>query len=149
MSLLLNARRRGLIPIKFYRIIHVACERAASPGRVGTRIKGSRKGRRRKRGGKRPNSFLSVVRFNFPRFASEPFNALQPAPLPTHFLVPFPPFPRRSKGPRCRSRIYEEIDRASIRSIPQPTIVSRESCRNEASETRLLLSAASIYVVRG
>jgi len=94
---------------------------------------------------KRPNSFLSVVRFNFPRFASEPFNALQPAPLPAHFLVPFP-ISAAIKGPRCRSRIYQEIDRASMCSIPQSMIVSRESCRNEASETRLLLNAASIYV---
>ena len=58
------------------------------------RIKGSWK-----RGRKRPNSFLSVVCFNFPRFASEPFNSLQPAPLPTHFLVLFP-ISAAIKGPR-------------------------------------------------
>lgn len=101
----------------------------------GRGIKGSWKSRRRKRGGKRPNSFLSVVRFNFPRFASEPFNALQPAPLPIHFLVPFP-ISAAIKGPRCRSRICEEIDRASIYVRYLQPIVLRESCRNEASETR-------------
>jgi len=124
--------------------MRVTRERAAVSGGGGKRVKCSWKSRRRKRGGKRPNSFLSVVRFNFPRFASEPLNALQPAPLPIHFLVPFP-ISAAIKGPRCRSRICE-IDRASICSISQPTIVSCESCRNEASETRLLLDAASIYV---
>lgn len=39
---------------------------------------------------------FSVVRFNFPRFASEPFNALQAAPLPTTFL-PLPGYEQRSK----------------------------------------------------
>jgi hypothetical protein len=53
--------------------------------------KGWRRGRGRKGDGKAANSFLSVVRFNFPRFASEPLNALQPALLPIHFLAPFPP----------------------------------------------------------
>lgn len=126
--------------------MHVTRERAAvSRGGRGTGrwvgIKAWWKSRRRKRGGKRPNSFLSVVRFNFPRFASEPFNALQPAPLPIHFLVPFP-ISAAIKGPFS----YLRRDRPRIDTFDISTESRGESCRNEASEARLLLNAASIYV---
>lgn len=75
-------------------------------------------------GGKRPDSFLSVVRFNFPRFASEAFKrfATLLRCLYCHFLAPPPPSPlqplpplfsRRSKSPS--PRIREKIERASMR----------------------------------
>lgn len=131
--------------------MRVTCERASVREGVGKGIKGSWKSRRRKRGGKRPNSFLSVVRFNFPRFASEPFNALQPAPLPIHFLVPFP-ISAAIKGPRCRSRICEEIDRASIRSISQPIVSWRElqkrSVRNTLITQRCINLRADSFIKR-
>lgn len=60
------------------------------------------------------------------------------------FLSPSP-FPRRSKG---HDTVLVSVKRSTahryVRYL-QP-IVLRKSCRNEASETRLLLNAASIYV---
>jgi len=131
-------------------------ERAAnsSLGRDEARRRGQRLAARPKAEERWKSSQLvpSVVRFNFPRFASEPLNALQAALLPIHFLAPFPPrfrgdqrvtmpfsYPRRDRAridrfdistdsnARC-ARVTEGKCQRHTRSLGKAALVNLVNC---------------------